>query len=177
MIGLLLATQGCLVVSLSPSYDDDSIGFDPGLIGAWLDSDDNSSLQIDRGEWKSYRIHYVHPIENGDVTGYLTSIGDTRYLDLMPAAGIDRGSFLVPVHVALRVVLDDDRLELTPLSYDWFATRLRARPGAAVPGLAAALDQKENALIVSPTAKLREWLRRQPADGAMFGAAAVFRRK
>ncbi|MEO8520911.1 MAG: hypothetical protein ABI603_06085 [Acidobacteriota bacterium] len=179
MIGLLLGSQGCLVVSLNPVYDEESIGFDPGLLGGWQDSDDNSSLQIDRGEWKSYRIHYVHPIENGDVTGYLTSIGDARYLDLMPASGVDRGSFLVPVHVSLRLTLDGDRLELAPLSYDWFTARLRARPGipAAVPGLVFAFDQKENALIVSPTARLREWLRRQPAAGAMFGAAAVFTRK
>lgn len=179
LTGLLLGAPGCLVVSLNPAYDDESIAFEPGLIGGWVDADDNGSLQIDRGDWKSYRIHYVHPIETGDVTGYLTAIGDTRYLDVMPAAGVDRGAFLVPIHVLLRVALDGDRLELTPLSYDWLGGRLRARGGspAAVPGLAVALDQKENVVIVSPAATLREWLRRQQADGPVFGAAAVFHRK
>lgn len=97
----------------------------------------------------------------------------------MPAAGVDRGAFLVPIHVLLRVALDGDRLELTPLSYDWLGGRLRARGGsqAAVPGLAVALDQKENVVIVSPAATLREWIRRQQADGPVFGAAAVFHRK
>lgn len=179
LTGLLLGAPGCLVVSLNPAYDDESIAFEPGLVGSWLDTEDNCSLQIDRGEWKSYRIRYVHPIETGDVTGYLTAIGDARYLDVMPAAGVDRGAFLVPIHVPLRLTLDGDRLELTPLSYDWFAGRLRSHAGSssAVAGLATALDQKENALIVSPAARLREWLRRQPADGPMFGAAAVFHRK
>lgn len=171
-----LAAPGCLVVSLNPAYDDESIGFDPGILGAWQDVEDNCSIQVERGEWKSYRIHYSHPIETGDVTGYMTALGDARYLDVMPIAGIDRGSFVVPVHVLVRVALDGERLELTPLSYDWFAARVRARTTSAI-GLTVALDQKENAMIVSPVARLREWLRRQGASGAVFGAPAVFHRR
>src|SRR4051812_16456236 len=178
ILGAGLGASACLVVSLNPAYDDESIGFEPGLVGRWNDAEDNCSLQIERGEWKSYRIHYVHPIENGDVTGYMTAVGDARYLDVMPVSGVDRGSFLVPVHVVLRVRLDGEgeRLELTPLSYDWFAERVRA-PGGARSGLMVAFDQKENALLASPSTKLREWLRRQPESGAMFGASAVFQRK
>jgi hypothetical protein len=167
--------SGCLVLSLNPAYDAESIGWDPGLVGTWDDLDDNAWIQIERAEWKSYRVHYVHPIETGDVTGYLTSVGDDRFLDLMPARGSDRGSFMVPVHACVRVTLDGDRLELTPLSYDWFLDRLRKR--RPVPGLAIVEDQKENALVVSATAQWRDWLRLQPRDGAMFGAAAVFTRR
>jgi hypothetical protein len=175
VLGTLVVTSGCLVLSLNPAYDSDSMGWDPRLLGSWNDADDNASMEIARAEWKSYRVHYVHPIETGDLTGYLTSVGDERYLDLMPARGEDRGSLTVPVHAVLRVRLDDDRLELTPLSYDWFADRLRR--DAQVPDLAAAMDQKENALLVSPTARLRSWLRAQPPDGPMFGAPATFVRK
>ena len=57
-----------------------------GLLGAWQDVDDKSSMEIERGEWKSYRIKYVHPIESGVLTGHLTCIGDDRFLDVMPAA-------------------------------------------------------------------------------------------
>ena len=88
--------------------------------------------------------------------------------------GEDRGSFLIPVHAIFRVRLQGDRLELSALSYDWFFDRLRAsRP---VPGLDVVQDQKENALIVSPTARVRAWLRGQPAGGPAFGAAATFTR-
>jgi len=175
LVAGLCAASGCLVISVNPAYDDESIGFDPALVGAWQDADDHASLTIERGEWKSYRVHYVHPIETGDLTGYLTAVDDTRYLDVMPARGEDRGSFLIPVHVVLRVRLEGDELELTPLSYDWFFDRLRT--GTPVAGLRVALDQKENALIVSPAARLRDWLRAQPAAGRMFGAGAVFTRK
>lgn len=175
VVAASVVVSGCLVVSVNPAYDSEAIGFDPALVGLWQDAEDTASMTIEAGEWKSYRVHYVHPIETGDLTGYLTAIDDTRYLDLMPARGEDRGSFVVPVHAVVRVRLDGDALELTPLSYDWFFDRLHAR--LDVPGLNVAFDQKENALIVSPSARLRDWLRRQPAGGRMFGASAVFSRK
>jgi hypothetical protein len=171
----LLATPGCLVVSLHPSYDDDSLVWDPALLGTWENAEDRASLQIERADWKSYRIRYVYPIENGELTGYLTTVGDDRFLDVMPARGQDRGSFLVPVHAVLRVRLADEQLELTPLSYDWFVDH--ARSGRKIPGLDVTLDQKENALIVSPTVALRTWLRGQVSSGPMFGAPATFVRK
>ncbi|MCA1561299.1 MAG: hypothetical protein LC804_13905, partial [Acidobacteria bacterium] len=156
------------------AYDGDTIRWDPALLGAWDDVDDKSSMEVDRGEWKSYRIKYVHPIETGTLTGYLTSVGDDRFLDVMPARGEDRGAFLIPAHAVLRVRLEGDRLELTPLSYDWMNDRMRARTRIA--GLDAVLDPKDNVLFVSPTAALRAWLRKQPKDGVMFGASAVFTR-
>jgi hypothetical protein len=170
-----MSASGCLVLSVNPAYDDTTIAWDQGLIGHWIDADDKSSLVIERGEWRSYRIHYEHPIETGDLTGYLTIVGDERYLDVMPARGQDRGSFLIPVHAVLRVRLKGDTLELSPLSYDWFAESLRAAKPIA--GLDAALDQKENALITTPTSRLREWLRLQDAAGPAVGAGAVFTRK
>jgi hypothetical protein len=168
-------SSGCLVLSINPVYDETTIAWDPNLVGKWEDADDKSAMQIDRGEWRSYRVHYVHPIETGDLTAYLTIIGNDRYLDVMPARGEDRGSFLLPVHALLRVRLDGDRLELTPLSYDWFFDRLRSERD--VPGLAATLDQKDNALIVSPVDRLRDWLRLQSLDAPVFGAPATFTRK
>lgn len=171
----VVCLPGCLVVSLNPAYTDDALVWDPGLLGKWHDVDDNVIVDIQRGEWRSYRIHYEHPIETGDLTGYLTAIGDERYLDVMPIRGADRGSFLVPVHAILRVRLQGDNLEATPLSYDWFLDRLRASRDAG--GLALTRDQKENVLILSPPDRLRAWLRAQPRDGPMFGAGASFTRK
>lgn len=171
----LTCAPGCLVVGLHPGYDGETIAWDPALVGSWIAAADRATMEVERSEWKSYRITYAHPIETGTVTGYLTAIGDDHYLDVMPARGDDRGSFLVPVHALLRVRLEEDRLELTPLSYDWFFDRLRARQPIA--GLSVVIDQKENALIVSPTPRLRAWLRGLPATGPMFGASAVFTRK
>ncbi len=166
---------GCLVLSLNPAYDDSTIAWEPRLVGAWQSPDDRSSIRIDRGEWQSYRLHYEHPIETGDLTAYLTIVGNDRYLDVMPARGQDHGSFLVPVHAVLRVRLDGDTLELTPLSYDWFSDRLRT--ALPIAGLDTTLDQKENALIVSSSGRVRDWLRTQTSASPAFGAPATFVRK
>jgi hypothetical protein len=170
----LICAPGCLVVSVHPTQERESLVFDPALLGSWVDAEDNASLLIERGEWQSYRIRYELPIESGEVTGHRTTIDQARYQDMMPAKGEDHGAFLVPVHVTLRVDLQKDRLVLTGRSYDWFLEHLRKK---GVPGLGVVLDDKENALIVSPTAAMRTWLGRQPVDGLMFGASATFTRK
>jgi len=171
---LLAVSPGCLVLSLQPAYDDERLTWDPNLIGTWHDADDNASLKIDGGEWRSYRVHYEHPIEKGDLTAFLTIVGDAHYLDLMPPKGEDHGAFLSPVHAVLRVELSPDTLTLTPLSYDWFADLLRRdrSPG----DLEAVFDQRQNVLIVSPTSVLRTWLRKRPAGSSVWGAPATFTR-
>jgi hypothetical protein len=179
LAGLLVssacALQGCLVLALHPVYDDQSIAWDPDLIGGWRDADDASTITISAAEWRSYKVHYEHPSEKGDLTAYLTIVGDDRYLDLSPVRGQDWGSFLLPVHCVLRVTLDGDTLTLTPLSYDVLSARLRSR-AAAAPGLAAVLDQKQNVLLTSSTPALRSWLRKTPSSSAEWGASATFLR-
>ena len=175
LVAVLLTAPGCLVLTLHPTHDRDALVWEPGLLGQWESPEDKASLTIEKGEWQSYKLHYVHTIESGHVTGYLTTIGGAQYLDLMPARGEDRGAFLVPVHATVRLKLTGDRLELTALSYDWFFDRLRQKK--PIPGLVAAFDEKENALVVSPTTAVRAWLGKQPADSAAFGASAVFIRK
>ena len=175
---VLATTPACLVVSLHPAYDGDSLAWNPALLGSWQSQDDETVLRIEQDEWRSYRILYQHPIETGELTGYLTSLGDNLdelYMDVMPARGQDRGAFVVPVHAIVRVRIGDGRLELTPLSYDWVFDR--AKKGDAIGGLSVTIDQKQNALIVSRTAALRQWLRAQRAEGPAFGATTVFVRK
>ena len=65
--------------------------WDPSLVGSWEDLEDKARRRIECGERKSYNIHcYVYTIETGDVTGYLTTIGDQRFLDVTLARGEDR---------------------------------------------------------------------------------------
>jgi hypothetical protein len=176
LVSLSFALQGCLVLALHPAYDDQSIAWDPDLIGGWRDADDVSTITISQAEWRSYKLHYEHPSEKGDLTAYLTIVGDERYLDVAPARGQDWASFLIPVHGVLRVKLDGDALTLTPLSYDVLSARLRAG-GAAAPGLAAVFDQKQNVLITSNTDALRSWLRKTPPSSGVWGAPATFARQ
>jgi hypothetical protein len=169
------ASPACLVLTVHPSHTRETQVWEPALLGEWHSPDDNSSVTIRAGEWQSFDLDYAHPVEKGRLTGYLFTIGDALYLDVMPARGEDRGSFLLPLHAVFRIRVEPDRLELVALSYDWFFDRLKKK--APISGLDVVLDEKENALIVSPPAALRSWIKRQPAEGLAFSPPAVFVRK
>jgi hypothetical protein len=168
-----LVSSGCLVLSLHPAHDDASITWDAGLVGTWVNEDDRVTAVVGRGEWRSYRIDYEHPIEKGTLTGYLTTVGTRTYLDISPVRGQDYGSFLIPVHALVRIEREGDTLTVQALDYDRFA--LAAKQGG-LPGLTMTMDQKQNTILTASTAALRKWLKAGAVD-AMFGARAVFKRK
>jgi hypothetical protein len=147
------------------------MAWEPALVGTWQDTDDRLTVRIEAAEWRSYRLHYDYPSEKGDLTGYLTARDGRRYLDVMPLRGTTHGSFLLPVHAVLRLTLDGDELTLAPLSYDWFATRLR-RGGS--PGVAAVFDELQNVLLTAPTVRLRRWLRGLPDGSPAWDPPAHF---
>ena len=59
----LAFAPGCLVLSVHPAYDGDTMTWEPGLLGTWQDADDRSSMEIERGEWKSYKIRWRGPLK------------------------------------------------------------------------------------------------------------------
>jgi hypothetical protein len=168
-----LASSGCLVLSLQPAYDDESIERDDSLVGVWIDEEDRVTATVERGEWRSYRVKYEHPIETGVLTVYLTTIGGQHYLDLSPVRGEDRGSFLVPVHAIVRIERTPETLVLQGLDYDRFGVAFRAH---GVPGLTLTMDQKQNVLVTDATAAWRKWLGRNVGE-VWLGARAVFKKK
>ena len=173
-VGLLAAgSSGCLVLALHPAHDDPSIIWDPALVGTWVNEDDRVTAVVGRGEWRSFRIEYEHPIEKGTLTGYLTTLGKDTYLDVSPVRGQDYGSFLIPVHALLRVERQADTLTIQALDYDRFALAVKQ---GGIPGLPMTLDQKQNVILTGSTAALRKWLKAGAVE-AMFGARAVFKRK
>lgn len=175
LLVIVATSPACLVATLHPLYGHETIAWDPALVGTWQSEDDATLLRVARDEWRSYRIEYEHPIETGALTGYLTAIGDLYYMDVMPVRGAEHGAFVLPVHAAVRIRrVDDERLELTPLAYDAFLDAARGRTG--VGGLAFVLDQKQNAVVSSPTSELRRWIGRQGASSRLMGPTTTFRR-
>jgi hypothetical protein len=168
-----VASAGCLVVALHPAHDDAGIVWEPSLVGTWVNEDDRVTATIGRGEWKSYRIDYEHPIEKGTLTGYLTTVGDRQYLDLSPVRGEDHGSFLLPVHAVVRIDRTADTISVQALDYDRF---FDAAKKGGLPALGLTIDQKQNVVVAAPTPGFRKWLRTDAVE-AWFGARAVFKRK
>ena len=170
---MAMVSSGCLVLSLQPAYDSDSVVFDEALLGAWANTDDETQATIERGEWRSYKVTYSDRFATHALQGNLTHIGDASYLDLSEVRGTDGGPFLVPVHTIVRIALRGDSLTASLLDYRWFS---RAMDQKTVGRLTTAFDDRRNAIIASTTADLRAWLAHVP-DGAAAAPMTFTRKK
>ena len=162
------ASSGCLVLSLQPAYDAESVAFDEGLVGVWTNADDETQATIERGEWRSYKVTYTDRFASHALQGNLTRIGDASYLDLTEMRGTDAGPFLLPAHILVRVERHDDTLVASLLDYRWFSLAMEQK---TIGGLTTAFDDRRNAIIASPVAELRQWLAHAP-DAAVSAAMA-----
>lgn len=171
-----VASAGCVVLSLARFYDEAAVLFEQRLIGSWVDADDNVSVTVTKSEWRSYRIDYAHPVEKGQLTGYLFKTGPegTAYLDLTPVRGQALGSFVLPAHAIVRVTFGPDELIVAPLSFDWAAEGLSKRTLPAT--LAAFRGERDQVLFGAPAAALQSWLASLSGDAAAFGPEARFKK-
>ena len=168
-----LLSSACLVVSLQPVYEPETIAFDPALLGTWIASDDDLSVSFERAEWHSYHLTVEERDNRTRLTARLTRVGEDLYLDVSPLDGADVAPLLLPVHGLYRLVLDGDALSLADLNYEQLE-RL-ARDGAA--GVPMAIDARKNVVITASTADLRRWLVLHAADDGLFAAPTILRRK
>lgn len=170
-----LATMpGCLVVSLSPIYDEGSIDFDDSLLGVWENEDDRVTLEVSKREWKSYGIVWRDGFGAQEFTGHLTRIGKDRLMDVTPAAGVDRGALVISAHGFCRIAIDGDALSVEPLDYDFLSAPAQR---FLLPTAQSAMDERQNLVLTGSTTNLRSWIQRQSARPKIFGPAASFNRK
>jgi len=169
---LACVSSACLVTSLQPVYDDDSIVFEEALVGQWENVEDRTSAAIDRGEWRSYKVTYVNRSTTTVLAGNLTRMGDALFLDVTESRGADPGPYLVPVHGIYKIELGDDSLSAAALDYGWFTQAMTLRK---LGRLTAALDGRRNVAISASTSELRAWLAHAP--DAAFAAPMTFSRK
>jgi hypothetical protein len=169
-----LLSSSCLVVSTQPFYEPSAIEFDEALIGRWESAEERSLINVERGDWKSYKVSY--PARSGPVVyaGYLTRVGDSRVLDLTPAHSVDPASLLIPAHFAVRLQLLGDTLTVTRFDYDWF---LEETEQGRLTKLRPALDGRRNVVLTADTAGLRAWMAAQARGGEMFADEIRFVRK
>ena len=166
-------TQACLVVSLHPVYDPETIGFDAALVGTWVTDEDTSTVTFDRGEWHSYHLTLVDGSRTTRFSARLTRLGDLQLLDVSPLDGTDIPDLLIPVHIVYRITVDADTVSIAALNYDRFYDMAKA--GKADAGLV--LDARKNAVLTASTPDLRQWLQAHAADEGVFDAPMTLKRK
>ena len=117
-----LLSSACLVVSLQPVYEPDTIAFDPALLGTWIASDDDMTVSFERAEWHSYHVTIEERDDRTRLSARLTRVGEQLYLDVSPLDGADVAPLLLPVHGLYRLELDGDELSLADLNYEQLRT-------------------------------------------------------
>jgi hypothetical protein len=168
-----LLSSACLVVSLQPVYEPETIAFDPALVGTWLAGEDDMTISFARGEWHSYHVTVEERDDRTRLSARLTRVGERLYLDVSPLDGADVAPMLLPVHGIYRLALDGETLSLSDLNYEQLE-RL-SREGSA--GLPIAIDARKNVVITASTAELRRWLVTHADDEGLFDAPTILRRK
>ncbi len=172
---LAVLSSACLVVTLHPVYEPETIAFDPALLGTWVSADeqDQTSLTFERGEWHSYHLLVEGGRDRIRASARLTRADSHLLLDVSPLDGTDVAPLVIPVHVIYRVVIHEQTLTLADLDYEVLEAQLQQ--GRA--GLAAVVDGRKNIVITAGTADLRRWLVSRPEQDDAFSAPAVFKRK
>jgi hypothetical protein len=138
-----------------------------------VDADEGVTIAIEPGEWSSYRIAFTDRTGTQQLTGHATRIGEREFVDILPAHGYQRGELVVPLHTAFFVQIDEDKLTIRALSYDWFRAALTA---GRLKGVNGAFDAKQNVLFAGTTASLRAFIAREKSDD-MLGTEATLTRK
>jgi hypothetical protein len=168
-----LLSSSCLVVSLQPVYEPETIAFDPALLGSWASADDDLTVTFERGEWHSYHLTLEQRDDRYRLSARMTRIGAGLYLDVTPLDGTDMPALTLPVHGCLRVELIDESLSLAELDYEWF----ERQRGEAKPALPFVVDARRNVVITAGTTELRQWIaQHSPAEG-VFAAPTTFTRR
>ena len=171
LLALALSSTACLVVSLQPVYEPETIAFEPSLVGTWASDEEKVTLTIERAEWHSYHLALAEDDKTTRLSARLTRIGDQQLLDITPLDGTDIEPFQLPVHGIFRVTLGDGTLTVANLDYDHFyAIALRGEMGVAV-------DGRKNVVLAMPTPDLRRWLQQHADDAGLFSAPSVLKRK
>ena len=167
---LALVAPGCLVTTLHPLYDEASVVFDAALLGSWQNRESEVRVTITRAEWRSYAIAYTDRTGTTHLTGFLTDIGATRFLNVRPEDGLERPAFLVAANGMMQIAIEPTQIRVREVDYDEVVRRL----SAGTLRLTAATDLKRNVVITADTAALRRWMATATKDDRLFAEWKTF---
>lgn len=168
-----ILSSGCLVTMLQPAFDDESIAFEPALVGTWVREEDGLAVTVARGEWRSYHLAYTDRFGTSRYTAFLTSIGKASYLVVRPEDGVERQGYLLTSHGVLKIEIGDGEVKVAELDYDAVLDRVKA----SALGIAAGVDVKQNVVITADTKRLRRWIDAHRASPGWWGEWKTFVRK
>jgi hypothetical protein len=133
MLAILTVIVGC-IPSLNPVYTDETLTFEPALLGVWRQPDANALWDFKKFDDKSYRLSYTD--DNGQIghfVGRLARLEGELFLDLYPEEVKSEGNgfykfHVVPIHSIYRVKQADGQLKLAAIDFQWLDSYLTQHP-------------------------------------------------
>lgn len=167
-----LALSGCAPTSIHSLYTSEDAVVEPALEGTWMDADkqDDTPIVLKKSGDHQYTMTIVDPdkkfVQNYDVN--LVRLGNELYMDLafsdqtIDGEKVDLPLGALPSHeiVKLRITGDD-------LAYATLDSKEIRKQNQWTSQPLAFTDTDEDALIVSPTADLRNYITTHADD--VFG--------
>ena len=154
----LAVFAGC-VPSLNPVYSDQTLVFEPALVGLWTQPNSKARWEFAKLDDKSYRLLYTDDQgQQGRFVGRLARLEGELFLDLYPEEPqMDASGFykfhLVPIHTIYHVRTTQPKLELAAIDFKWLDEYLTSHPQEIE---CATFNGRK--LITAPTAAVQKFV-------------------
>jgi hypothetical protein len=178
LVGLALAAailSGCVVQSIQPLFTEREYVTYPGLVGAWVQKeDDGKEIGVWTFEASERQYKLAHTDEKGRKAVFNVAAGkigtnsffDFSLLDPLPGGELNdlAGAGLIAAHAFVKVVKTNDALLLLAMNYEWLEKHLAENPKAI-----AHTIQDKRVILTASTAELQGFVARHANDEKAFG--------
>ena len=173
----LLAMPACVpLASLNPLWDDAHMISEPALTGSWVSDSGDAILTVAELSGGRYRLAYVADDSASQYEVHTVRLEDQLYLDVYPDSDwiekrLNGEAFqsLVLTHFFLRVVLEEDRLELAVMDDEALEKKLE-QEGLDVP----LLSWKDGLLLAASTDQVQKLVAHFADDPEVWGEPEAF---
>ena len=120
-LGIMAILTGC-VPSIYPLYTDKDVVFDAGLVGAWLNTDEEETWTFARGEDQSYEMTISGEDSTVVFRAHLVELDGHRFIDVYPDPPYWDDSpysdLMLPLHWFGSISIDGDTLVVSLMDPD-----------------------------------------------------------
>jgi len=181
VLGTLSFSSPACLWSVHPLYTDETVVFEPALVGVWATSDGEKMAIVSEGADRSYEVTYqqkdLSEGASGKYNAHLVRLGESLFLDVYPDKKAVDGLmeskpvwYLLPTHTFYRLQLSGDAVTVSLVDDELVRE-------ASGPALAhqKVTDEDGYLLTASPT-EMQAQLKRRAGDESIYVKLGEFRR-
>ncbi|HUS73741.1 MAG TPA: DUF4185 domain-containing protein [Sedimentisphaerales bacterium] len=176
---LAVFLMGC-VPSLHRLYDDDTVTFDPRLIGRWAQGNDvwTNVLTFEQGEGRSYKLAVVDKDDKtGQFVAHLVRLEGMLFMDVFPGEITDPTMHdvckrhLIPGHLFWKVDSIEPNLKLAVTNSDTISTMIKDDPACI---RHEKMDEADQLVLTADTKDLQKFVVKLARMDKGFGTPEEF---